>query len=222
MTTNQMGLSGKFLVVDDSAFDRARLVAVVKSMGCAAIEVAYADQVLDVARKEQPMMILMDVVMGPPNGFELCRILREHPETKHIPVILCSVKSTKVDHDWARRQGAMGYLAKPIDHEKTKDFLQKQWTRFQEALLLSKQRSERRLERQKRVADAVNGAVSTQQQLQERLKEMHPALSSKLAPGQGLEATSSTAVGAPIQNTGVSAVEHDEIANKQEGNGSSQ
>lgn len=167
MTSNAPTLSGKFLVVDDSAFDRARLTAVVKSLGCESVEVAYADQVLDVARREQPMMILMDVVMGPPNGFEVCRTLREHPETKHIPVVLCSVKSTKVDHDWARRQGAMGYLAKPIDHDKTRDFIVKQWARFQEAVLLSRQRDAKK----QQLADLVEETSKAQKQMQEKIEE---------------------------------------------------
>ena len=167
MTSNAPTLSGKFLVVDDSAFDRARLTAVVKSLGCESVEVAYADQVLDVARREQPMMILMDVVMGPPNGFEVCRTLREHPETKHIPVVLCSVKSTKVDHDWARRQGAMGYLAKPIDHDKTRDFIVKQWARFQEDVLLSRQRDAKK----QQLADLVEETSKAQKQMQEKIEE---------------------------------------------------
>lgn len=167
MPSNTPTLSGKFLVVDDSAFDRARLTAVVKSLGCESVEVAYADQVLEVARREQPLMILMDVVMGPPNGFEVCRTLREHPETKHIPVVLCSVKSTKVDHDWARRQGAMGYLAKPIDHDKTKDFIVKQWSRFQEAVALSRQRDEKR----QQLTELAEETVKAQKQMQEKIEE---------------------------------------------------
>lgn len=85
-------------------------------------------------------MIVMDVVMGPPNGFEVCRTLRENPQTRHIPVILCSVKSSKVDLDWARRQGAMGYLAKPIDPKKARDFLARQWERFQEIVEANRRR----------------------------------------------------------------------------------
>lgn len=133
-------ISGKIMVVDDAAFDRARMVSVVKALGCEAIEVPYADQVLEVASKEQPCMIVMDVVMGPPNGFEVCRTLRENPQTRHIPVILCSVKSSKVDLDWARRQGAMGYLAKPIDPKKARDFLARQWERFQEIVEANRRR----------------------------------------------------------------------------------
>lgn len=167
MTAPSPVMSGKFLVVDDSAFDRARLSAVVKSLGCEAVEVAYADQVLEVARKEQPMMILMDVVMGPPNGFEVCRTLREHPDTKHIPVVLCSVKSTKVDHDWARRQGAMGYLAKPIDHDKTRDFLAKQWSKFQEASAMSRQRDDKK----QQLNEMVEETSRAQREMQEKIGE---------------------------------------------------
>lgn len=158
-------LSGKILVADDAAFDRARLIAVVKSLGCEAIEVPYADQVLEIAGKEQPSMILMDVIMGPPNGFEVCRTLRENPLTKHIPVVLCSVKSSKVDHDWARRQGAMGYLAKPIDQSKARDFIIRQWDRFQDAVQMSRARDEKK--------NRLNETASTGDAIQEPTAPVH-------------------------------------------------
>lgn len=161
-------LSGKILVADDAAMDRARLASVVRSIGCEAIEVAYADQVVEIASQQQPTMILMDVIMGPPNGFEVCRLLRENPETSHIPVVLCSVKSTKVDHDWARRQGAMGYLAKPIDPAKTRDFLLRQWDRFQAA----SEQARAREEKQQRAAAALSMATQAHEALQaQALKE---------------------------------------------------
>lgn len=156
-------MQGTILVVDDTALDRARLVSVVKKLGCKPIEVAHADRVLEVAIQHKPIMVLMDVVMGPPNGFEICRQLREHPETHHIPVVLCSIKSSEVDHQWAKRQGAMGYLSKPIDVEKTRDFLARQWDRFQEASQNAKKRAERRLEEKRLKAQAANSVDEIKQ-----------------------------------------------------------
>lgn len=161
-------LSGKIMVVDDSAFDRARLVAVVKSLGCQAIEVPHADQVVEIAIEEKPVMILMDVIMGPPNGFEVCRTLRENSKTTDIPVILCSVKSTTVDHKWAKQQGAMGYLAKPIDPAKTRDFISRQWTRFQEALVATQEKTRKEQE----VASMLSSAVLSQASIQEKISSI--------------------------------------------------
>lgn len=161
-------LSGKIMVADDSAFDRARLVAVVKSLGCQAIEVPHADQVVEIAIEEKPVMILMDVIMGPPNGFEVCRTLRENPKTTDIPVILCSVKSTTVDHKWAKQQGAMGYLAKPIDPTKTRDFIARQWTRFQDALVATQEK----IRREREVSNALSAAALARSAIQEQVSSI--------------------------------------------------
>ena len=116
----------KILIVDDTALDRARLAAIVRSLGCEPIELSHPDQVVETASHHQPILVVLDVVMGPPNGFEVCRQLREAPSTRHLPVVLCSVKATDVDHAWAKQQGAWGYLGKPLDPERARLFLQKQ------------------------------------------------------------------------------------------------
>jgi chemotaxis family two-component system response regulator PixH len=45
----------------------------------------------------------------------LCRDLKDKPETKDIPIILCSTKSGEMDKFWGMKQGASAYLTKPVD-----------------------------------------------------------------------------------------------------------
>jgi twitching motility two-component system response regulator PilH len=56
----------------------------------------------------------MDVVMPLINGFQATRELTRIPETQHIPIVVCSSKDSDTDFLWAKRQGAKGYLIKPI------------------------------------------------------------------------------------------------------------
>ncbi|MEL7375190.1 MAG: response regulator, partial [Pseudomonadota bacterium] len=64
--------------------------------------------------REQPDLILMDVVMPGMNGFQATRKLAKHDATAAIPVIVVSSKDQETDRIWALRQGARDYLVKPV------------------------------------------------------------------------------------------------------------
>jgi twitching motility two-component system response regulator PilH len=64
---------------------------------------------------EQPDVILMDIVMPDMNGFQATRQIARGKETEHIPVIIVSSKNQETDKVWGQRQGAKGYITKPVD-----------------------------------------------------------------------------------------------------------
>jgi twitching motility two-component system response regulator PilH len=66
------------------------------------------------AKKVKPDLVVMDVVMPGLNGFQATRILHQSPETKDIPVVLCTTKDKETDRIWGLRQGACEYLTKPV------------------------------------------------------------------------------------------------------------
>jgi twitching motility two-component system response regulator PilH len=57
----------------------------------------------------------MDVVMPGQNGFQITRAIARDPETKDVPIIICTSKNQETDRIWGLRQGARDYLIKPID-----------------------------------------------------------------------------------------------------------
>ncbi|QFI37900.1 response regulator [Moritella marina ATCC 15381] len=61
----------------------------------------------------QPDMILLDVMMPEMDGFEVCRLLKINPATKHIPVIFVTAKSAPVDESLGFELGAVDYITKP-------------------------------------------------------------------------------------------------------------
>ena len=69
------------------------------------------------ASGEQPDLILMDVVMPGIDGFKATREIKRNDTTSHIPVIILSSKSDDTDQIWAKRQGACGYLTKPVNEK---------------------------------------------------------------------------------------------------------
>ncbi len=67
------------------------------------------------ATREQPDVVLMDIVMPGMNGFQATRQISRDAATKHIPVIIVSSKDQETDKVWGARQGAKGYVTKPVD-----------------------------------------------------------------------------------------------------------
>jgi len=60
-------------------------------------------------------LVILDVMMPPPNGFEVCRTLKEDPELKKIPVILLTAKASDSDRFWGAESGADAYISKPYN-----------------------------------------------------------------------------------------------------------
>ena len=59
-------------------------------------------------------LILLDVMMGEISGYRLARILREQPETAHIPIIFCTARDSEDDIVTGLNIGADDYIAKPF------------------------------------------------------------------------------------------------------------
>jgi twitching motility two-component system response regulator PilH len=103
----------KVLVVDDSATDRQNLEIICASAGYAVITATSGIEAVKKANYEKPDAVLLDVVMGDMNGFQVCRALTCNDATKHIPVVLVSSKCEKTDPLWGEQQGAKAYIKKP-------------------------------------------------------------------------------------------------------------
>src|SRR5437868_5186758 len=67
------------------------------------------------AKKRRPGLIVMDLSMPEPNGFETIRRLKQDPDTKDIPVLALSGASTAGDKDEAYEAGCAAYEVKPIE-----------------------------------------------------------------------------------------------------------
>lgn len=104
-------------VVDDSKMQAKIIARVLESQGHQATCIDSGEECVKRAPVEFPDLILMDVVMPGMNGFQATREITRNKFTEHIPIILLSGKSQETDRAWGMRQGAKGYLVKPIDEE---------------------------------------------------------------------------------------------------------
>jgi twitching motility two-component system response regulator PilH len=105
----------KILIVDDSPTERHVLNDMLTKAGFEVVASDNGDDAILKAKQMKPDLILMDVVMPGLNGFQATRAISRDPETKSIPIILCTSKDQETDKIWGMRQGANDYLVKPVD-----------------------------------------------------------------------------------------------------------
>ena len=103
----------RILIVDDSPTEIHVLKSMVEKHGHKVYEAASGEAGIEVAKKELPDLVLMDVVMPGMNGFQATRQLSKEPTTATIPVIIVTTKDQETDKLWGMRQGAKEYIVKP-------------------------------------------------------------------------------------------------------------
>lgn len=101
------------LIVEDGASEMELMSHYLREEGYSVISAFSGNEGLSKAIAQRPDVIVTDVVMPGISGFELCRKLKHTPETKGVPVVICSSKGQTIDRMWGMRQGAQAYLTKP-------------------------------------------------------------------------------------------------------------
>ena len=64
---------------------------------------------------EKPDLVLLDIMMPAVNGYQVCRELKEDPDTSSIPILMLTAKSQESDKFWGMEAGADDYMTKPFD-----------------------------------------------------------------------------------------------------------
>lgn len=105
------------LVVDDSPTALRLIRLAVEAGGYRVLTASDGNEAIDVAQRERPDLVVLDIILPKKNGFQVCRHLKALPETGGIKVVLLSSKSHEMDILWGKRQGADGYLTKPFESE---------------------------------------------------------------------------------------------------------
>ena len=105
----------KILIVDDSPTERHVLNDMLTKSGFEVVASDNGEDAILKAKSLKPDLILMDVVMPGLNGFQATRAISRDPDTRSIPIILCTSKSQETDKIWGMRQGARDYIVKPVN-----------------------------------------------------------------------------------------------------------
>ena len=107
----------RILIVDDSPTERHVLNDLLTKAGFEVVASDSGEDAIHKSKQARPDLILMDVVMPGLNGFQATRAISRDPETKSIPIILCTSKSQETDKIWGLRQGARDYIVKPVNRD---------------------------------------------------------------------------------------------------------
>lgn len=104
----------KVLLADDDAALRRLVGTTLGSSDFTLLHAADGDEALDVARREHPALILLDINMPRRNGFEVCRALKDDPNTARIKVVMLTARANQADREQGRQVGADDYFVKPF------------------------------------------------------------------------------------------------------------
>jgi len=105
---------GKILVVDDEKNIVESVKYNLDKEGFRTIVAYDGTQALEVARREFPDLILLDWMLPEMDGLEVCRALKQADKTKHIPIIMLTVKADETDKVLGLEMGADDYVTKPF------------------------------------------------------------------------------------------------------------
>ena len=72
------------------------------------------EQALRMIQREKPNLVVLDLMLPGLSGIELCRMLRERPETAKLPILMLTAKAGEADRIVGLEMGADDYLAKPF------------------------------------------------------------------------------------------------------------
>jgi len=104
----------KILVADDEEYIRE---LVCTTIGLGSYEIFKAEngrEALEKAREIKPDMLLLDVRMPEMTGFEVCKALKDDPETRNIYIIILSAFDLDEDKEKGKEVGANDYFVKPF------------------------------------------------------------------------------------------------------------
>ncbi len=84
---------------------------------CTIFEAADGQEAVDIAKKERPDLIFMDIMMPNLNGYTACLTIKNDHATKGTPVVMLTAVGDEPHKEFAKGMGADGYIAKPFTRE---------------------------------------------------------------------------------------------------------
>jgi two-component system cell cycle response regulator DivK len=105
----------RVLVVEDNEDNRALVVKVLARHGYQVDEAISGEEALELAGKNPPDLVLMDLNLAGMDGLEATRRLKQDAKLRHIPVVALTAYAMVGDREKALESGCDGYLSKPVD-----------------------------------------------------------------------------------------------------------
>src|SRR5512133_496901 len=104
-------MAEKILVVEDEVSLQETLAYNLKRQGYSVETAGDGNAALDIARRERPNLIVLDIMLPGMDGFEVCRILRQEMNT---PILMLTARDEEIDRVVGLELGADDYMSKPF------------------------------------------------------------------------------------------------------------
>jgi len=108
-------LSKKILIVEDNPRNMRLLEMTLRGKGYNLLKATDGEEALDMAMREQPDLIIMDIQLPKLSGLEVTRKLRKIPAFSHTPIIALTAYAMKGDKERTIDAGCDAYVSKPIN-----------------------------------------------------------------------------------------------------------
>ncbi len=106
--------TGTILVVDDQRSSAELVRRWLEADGHTVVTVETGEAALEAVRTGVPDLVLLDIMIPAPSGFEVCQRIKRDRATRHIPVLLMSGLQDPANRKRGLELGAAGFLAKPL------------------------------------------------------------------------------------------------------------
>ena len=115
---HENGKAKRILIVEDDRLSMTLLSDFLNVHGYTVLKTSEGLSAINLARDEQPDLILMDIRLPDISGFDVTRLLKRDKQTKAIPIIAVTAFATSGDEIGALESGCAAYIPKPISFDK--------------------------------------------------------------------------------------------------------
>ena len=115
MNPSDLPMAAKVLLVEDNEMNRDMISRRLERRGFQMLIAIDGEQGIQIAQKERPDLILMDMSLPVLDGWEATRRLKAAPETRRIPIIALTAHAMASDEQRAREAGCDDFDTKPIE-----------------------------------------------------------------------------------------------------------
>ena len=105
----------RILLIEDEADMVYALTLHLEAINCEVLSSADGQTGLDMARKEKPDLIILDLMLPKMDGYKICRMLKFDEKYKKIPIIMFTARAQAQDKKLGQEVGADAYITKPFD-----------------------------------------------------------------------------------------------------------
>lgn len=118
----------RILVIDDDNNARLAMRFILEDEGYEVLFAEGGEEALPLAQREQPDLMLMDIMMPKLDGYQVARAIKSQKQLKHVPLIALTARAMKGDREKAFAAGCDDYLTKPFETQEILAMIAK-WTK---------------------------------------------------------------------------------------------